>query len=152
MLALAPMGVGRAQTMTIVTVDDFLPTRTLEVDVGTEVVFSDSRFLRIEVLPDEGAPVAAPLSGGFSAAFASPGTFRFLATLVGVERGGIVPGHIVVRPRPGASPAFDFSAAGGVTEADFRTAQDRCLRDPQTAGSVTLYTMCMRSRGVQPVE
>jgi hypothetical protein len=153
LLAILPGDALAAQPIVVVTVDDFLPTRTLEVEVGTEVVFSDPRFLRVEMLPDEGAPGARPVAGGFAAVFQSPGTFRFLATLVGVERSGITPGHMIVRPRPGNSPVFDFSSARpGVTEAEFRLAQEECLREPRTAGSVRLYSMCMQVRGVQPAE
>ncbi len=143
----------RGQPIAIVTLDDLFPTRIIEVDAGTEVVFSDPRLLRVEMVPDPGAPTAAPIGGGFTAVFETPGTFRFLSTVVGVERAGIVPCQIIVRPRPGASAFFDFARARpGVSEREFRLAQDGCLRDPRTAGSPILYQMCMQARGIQPVE
>lgn len=142
-----------AQPMTTVTLDDLFPTRIIEVDAGTEVVFSDPRLLRVEMVPDAGAPVAEPVTGGFSAVFRTPGTFRFLSTVVGVERAGIVPCQVIVRPRPGGPALFDFAQAKpGVTEAEFRSAQEHCLHDPRTAGFSLLYLMCMQARGVQPIE
>jgi len=143
----------RTHAITAVTVDDLFPTRILEVLAGTEVVFSDPRFLRVEIVPDDGAPVAAPITGGFTATFKTPGTFRFLSTVVGVERAGIVPCEIIVRPRPGVPSLYDFSQAKpGVSEAEFQRAQEDCLRDPRTAGSAQLYLMCMRARGIQPFQ
>ncbi len=142
-----------AYAIRVVTVDDFVPTRILEVEVGTEVVFSDRRFLNIEVLPDDGAPAATRIPSGFSATFDTPGSFRFLATLVNVARPGIAPGHIIVRPRPGILEIFDFgSAKAGVSEREFMAAREGCLREPHTAGSQPLYVMCMQSRGVIPVK
>lgn len=142
------------QPMTTVTVDDLFPTRILEVEAGTEVVFSDPRFLRVEMLPDDGAPVASRIDGGYRAVFREPGVFRFLSTVTGVERAGIVPCQIIVRPRPGQAFAlFDSAQARpGVTEAEFQHAQEECLQEPRTAGSRVLYQMCLQARGVLPFE
>lgn len=142
------------QPMTTVTVDDLFPTRTLEVEVGTEVVFSDPRFLRVEFVPDAGAPVASRIDGGYRAVFAEPGVFRFLSTVSGVERAGVVPCQIIVRPRPGTAFAlFDYSQARpGVTEAEWERAQEECLQEPRTAGSRRLYEMCLQAHGVLPFQ
>ena len=143
----------QTHAITTVTVDDLFPTRILEVLAGTEVVFSDPRFLQVEIVPDDGAPAAAPITGGFTATFRTPGTFRFLSTVVGVERAGIVPCEIIVRPRPGVPSLYDFSQAKpGVSKAEFRSAQEECLREPRTAGSAHLYLMCMQARGIQPFQ
>jgi hypothetical protein len=151
LLALSAGAAG--EPIAVVTVDDFVPTRTIEVEAGTEVVFSDVRFLDVSIVADDGAPAARRIPGGFAAVFERPGTYRFLGTLVGVDRPGIVPGRVIVWPRPGVPSSLDSVLAGqGVSEVEFRRAQDECLRDPRTAGSVRLYLMCMQSHGVQPIE
>lgn len=155
-LALAtmtPVAASAVRSIMVVSVDDFVATRILEIDLGTEVVFSDRRFLNVDILADEGAPEVTRTPTGFAATFDTPGTFRFLATLVSVERPGIVPGHIIVRPHVGVLGVFDYaSAKPGVTETEFIAAQSECLRDPRTAGSSPLYLLCMQSRGVIPFE
>jgi hypothetical protein len=152
-LGLAGSPEAAAYAIRVVTADDFVPTRILEVEVGTEVVFSDPRFLHIEMLAADGAPRASRIPQGFSATFDTPGSFRFLATLVNVARPGIAPGHIIVSPRRSSLEAFDYaSAKAGVSKQAFEAAQDACLREPHTAGSQQLYVMCMRSRGVIPIK
>jgi hypothetical protein len=142
-----------AQPMTTVTLSELFPTRIVEVDVGTEVVFADPRFLGIEMVPDDGAPEATRIPLGFSAVFRAPGVYRFIATVVGVDRASTVPCQVVVRPRREEPGLFDFARARpGVTEAQFRLAQEECLHDPRIGGQPRLYVMCMQALGVQPVE
>jgi hypothetical protein len=142
---------GEMQSMTTVTLNDLLPTRILEVETGTEVIFADPRFLSIEVVADEGAPAALRIPGGFAALFKTPGTFRFVSIVSGFDRAERVPGEVIVRARPGGPAIPDFSAArSGVTEEAFRAAEAECLKDPRAAGSVVLYRMCMQARGVIP--
>ena len=139
------------QSMTTVTLDELLPTRILEVEAGTEVVFADPRFLSIEVVPDDGAPQARRIAGGFTALFREAGTFRFICIVSGYERAERVPGEVIVRPRPGGATLLDFRAARpGVTEQEFEVAQAECLRDPRAAGSIVLFRMCMQARGIIP--
>lgn len=139
----------RMQSMTTVTLDDLLPTRILEVETGTEVVFADTRFLSLEIVPDEGAPEARRITGGFTALFTTPGTFRFVSIVSGFERAERVPGEVIVRPGAGAAtPLDDGAVRPGVTEQEFQFAREECLRDPRVAGSVYLYRMCLRARGV----
>lgn len=141
---------GPVQAIVLVTLDDLLPTRILEVDAGTEIVFSDPRFLSLDIVEDPGAPTATRLTGGFSALFDTPGTFRFVSNVTGLERASRVPGEVIVRPRPGV-PLIDFAEARpGVTEPEFRLAQEECLREPRAAGSPFLFRMCMQGHGVVP--
>ena len=61
--------------------------------------------------------------------------------------------QVVVRPRREGAGLFDFSRARpGVTEEQFRHAQQECLHDPRIGGQPRLYVMCMEAHGVQPVE
>jgi hypothetical protein len=139
------------QSMTTVTLDDLLPTRILEIEAGTEVVFADPRFLSVEVVPDDGAPEARRIASGFTALFRRAGTFRVVCIVSGYERAERVPGEVIVRPRPGGATLLDFRAARpGVTEQEFELAQAECLRDPRAAGSVALFRMCMQARGIIP--
>jgi hypothetical protein len=142
---------GGMRSMTTVTLDDLLPTRILEVQTDTEVIFADPRFLSVEVVADEGAPTALRIPGGFAALFSIPGTFRFISIVSGFERAERVPGEVIVRAPPGGATLPDFRAPrSGVTEEQFRAAEAECLRDPRAAGSVVLYRMCMQARGVIP--
>ena len=103
------------------------------------------------MVPDDGAPEARRIAGGFTALFREAGTFRFICIVSGYERAERVPGEVIVRPRPGGAALLDFRAARpGVTEQEFELAQAECLRDPRAAGSIVLFRMCMQARGIIP--
>src|SRR5438552_17884097 len=120
--------------MTTATLDDLLPTRILEIEAGTEVVFAEPRFLSIEVAPDDGAPEARRIAGGFTALFREAGTFRFICIVSGYERAERVPGEVIVRPRPGGAALLDFRAARpGAPVQEVELGQAACHRAPRGA-------------------